>query len=36
VLDWGAQLTLAEAIRLERETLAARKARGGMSWDSGR
>ena len=36
VLDHGAQQTLAEAIRLERDTLAARKARGGMSWTAGR
>lgn len=36
VLDHGAQQTLAEAIRLEHDTLAARKARGGMSWISAR
>lgn len=36
VLDHGAQQTLAEAIRLERDTLAARKARGGMSWTAAR
>jgi enoyl-CoA hydratase len=32
VLDGGAQTTLAEAIQIERNALAARKARGEMSW----
>jgi len=36
VLDQGAQQTLAEAIRLERDTLAARKARGAMNWNARR
>jgi enoyl-CoA hydratase len=33
-LDRGAEATLAEALRIEAEALAARKAQGAMSWSS--
>ena len=32
VLDAGAQTTLADSVRLEKDALAARKAQGPMTW----
>jgi enoyl-CoA hydratase len=32
VLDQGAETTLSDCLRLEREALAQRKAKGAMSW----